>query len=80
MKNLFWSLCIVTSVAFLSWNNAAYAEEKKEPETKLVCLDVQGKDGKPVMDPKTKKPKQNCTKVKVHKKFEGTAVPEPKKK
>jgi hypothetical protein len=27
------------------------------------------------MDPKTKKPKQNCKEVKVHKKHEGTAVP-----
>jgi len=31
------------------------------------------------MDPKTKKPKQNCKEVKVHKKHEGTAVPEKKK-
>jgi hypothetical protein len=56
------------------------AEEKKEPEVKTVCLDVQGKDGKPVIDPKTKKPKQNCTKVKVRKKFEGTKVEDAKKK
>ena len=49
------------------------------PKTKQVCLDVQGKDGKPVIDPKTKKPKQDCKTVKVHKKHEGTAVPEKKK-
>ena len=49
------------------------------PKTKQVCIDVQGKDGKPVMDPKTKKPKQDCKTVKVHKKHEGTAVPEKKK-
>jgi hypothetical protein len=41
---------------------------------------VQGKDGKPVIDPKTKKPKQNCTTVKVREKFEGTAIPDGKKK
>ena len=58
----------------------AYAEEKKEPETKKVCVDVQGKDGKPVIDPKTKQPKQDCKTVKVHKKFEGTKVPEGTKK
>ena len=52
-----------------------YAAEDKKPETKKVCVDQQGKDGKPVMDPKTKKPKQNCKEVKVHKKHEGTAVP-----
>jgi hypothetical protein len=51
----------------------------KQPETKKVCVDAQGKDGKPIIDPKTKKPKQNCKEVKVHKKHEGTAVPEKKK-
>ena len=44
-------------------------------KTKQVCVDVQGKDGKPVIDPKTKKPKQDCKTVKVHKKHEGTEVP-----
>jgi hypothetical protein len=52
---------------------------KEAPKTKKVCLDVQGKDGKPVMDPKTNKPKQNCTTVKVREKFEGTAIPDGKK-
>jgi hypothetical protein len=47
----------------------------KKPETKKVCVDAQGKDGKPIMDPKTNKPKQNCKEVKVHQKHEGTAVP-----
>jgi hypothetical protein len=59
---------------------AAPADAKKEaPKTKQVCLDVQGKDGKPVMDPKTNKPRQNCTTVKVREKFEGTAIPDGKK-
>jgi azurin len=49
------------------------------PKTKKVCVDQQGKDGKPVMDAKTKKPKQNCKEVKVREKHEGTAVPEKKK-
>ena len=51
-----------------------YAAEDAKPETKKVCVDQQGKDGKPVMDPKTNKPKQNCKEVKVHKKHEGTEV------
>ncbi len=51
----------------------------KKPEIKKVCVDAQGKDGKPIMDPKTNKPKQNCKEVKVHKKHEGTEVPEKKK-
>ena len=61
---------------------AAPADAKKAeaPKTKRVCLDVQGKDGKPVIDPKTKKPKQNCTTVKVREKFEGTKIEDAKKK
>lgn len=55
------------------------AEVKKAPETKKVCIDVQGKDGKPVMG-KDGKPKQNCTTVKVRPKFEGTKVEDAKKK
>jgi hypothetical protein len=75
----------------LAFGTAACAKEepKKEvaeinkaaaPATKQVCLDVQGKDGKPVIDPKTKKPKQNCTTVKVREKFEGTKIEDAKKK
>ena len=37
-----------------------------------------GKDGKPVLDPKTGKPKQDCKVMKKHKKHEGTAIPEKK--
>jgi hypothetical protein len=60
---------------------AAPADAKKEaPKTKRVCLDVQGRDGKPIIDPKTGKPKQNCTTVKVREKFEGTKIPEGTKK
>jgi hypothetical protein len=65
---------------FLATSTAYAAEEKKAPEVKTVCVDVQGKDGKAVIDPKTKKPKQNCTKVKVRKKFEGTKIEDAKKK
>lgn len=56
------------------------AAEEKKPETRKVCVDVQGKDGKPVIDPKTKQPKQDCKEVKVHKKHEGTKVEDAKKK
>jgi azurin len=66
---------------FLATGPAAYAaEDKAAPEVKTVCVDVQGKDGKAVIDPKTKKPKQNCTKVKVRKKHEGTKIEDAKKK
>lgn len=49
------------------------ADEPKE-KTK-VCVDVKDKQGNDVIDPKTKKVKQNCKEVKVHKKLEGTEVP-----
>ncbi len=54
------------------------AAEEPKKETVKVCIDVQGKDGKPVMDPKTSKPKQDCKEMKKHKKYEGTKVPEKK--
>ena len=54
--------------------------ESVKPETKKICVDLQGKDGKPVIDPKTKKPKQECKEVKIHKKHEATEVPDGKKK
>ena len=52
---------------------------EEAPKTKKVCIDVQGKDGKPVKN-KDGTVKQDCKTVKVHKKHEGTAVPEDKKK
>lgn len=47
------------------------------PETKKVCVDVKDKDGKPVKN-KDGSVKQQCKDVKVHKKHEGTKVPEKK--
>ena len=47
-------------------------------EVKEVCHDKVDKAGKPVMDKKTGKPVQECKKIKVHKKLEGTKVPEKK--
>lgn len=59
----------------VAFTNVAYAAA----EVKEVCKDkvdakgkvVNGKDGKPV---------QVCKKIKTHKKFEGTKVPDGKKK
>jgi hypothetical protein len=73
MKNLFWVLCVVASLSFLSWNNPAYAEG----ETKEVCHDKLDKAGKPVKN-KDGSVKQDCKKIKVHKKLDGTKVPEKK--
>lgn len=47
-------------------------------EIKEVCKDKVDKAGKPVM--KAGVAVQDCKKIKVHKKLEGTAIPEDKKK
>ena len=47
-------------------------------EIKEVCKDRKDKAGKVVVDKKTNKPAQDCKKIKVHKKLEGTPVPEKK--
>jgi hypothetical protein len=54
--------------------------EQTSPEVKLVCIDRVTNDGKPVIDPKTGKQAQDCKKMRVHKKLEGTQVPQPQKK
>lgn len=46
-------------------------------ETEKVCIDKMTKDGKPVLD-KSGKPQKECKVIKVHKKLEGTKVPEKK--
>jgi len=75
MKNIIF----VAGLALAMASTTTYAAEDDKPKTKKVCVDQQGKDGKPVMDAKTNKPKQNCKEVKVREKHEGTAVPEKKK-
>lgn len=47
-------------------------------ETKRVCIDAMTKDGKQIIDNKAGKPKQECREMKVHKKLEGTKVPDKK--
>ena len=74
MKNIIFVAGLALALA-----GGVQAEEKK-PETKKICVDLQGKDGKPVIDPKTKKPKQECKEVKVHKKHDGTKPEDVKKK
>jgi hypothetical protein len=67
---------IVIALALALVSQFVYAEEPKE--TVKVCVDVKDKEGKAVVDPKTKKVKQNCKEVKQHKKLEGTKVPDKK--
>jgi hypothetical protein len=49
------------------------------PKTKQVCKDTIGKDNKPVKN-KDGTVKQTCKTIKIHKKYEGTEVPDNKKK
>ncbi len=65
---------ILLVLALALGSQLAIAEEPKK-ETKRICVDVKDKEGKEVIDPKTKKVKQNCKEVKQHKKLEGTDVP-----
>jgi hypothetical protein len=46
-------------------------------EVKKVCIDKVTKDGKPVLG-KDGKQVQECKEMKIHKKLEGTKVPEKK--
>ena len=65
---------IVLALALALGSQFAVASEPVK-ETKKICVDVKDKEGKEVIDPKTKKVKQNCKEVKQHKKLEGTDVP-----
>ena len=71
MKSLALAALITLSMAF----TPAFANDAKPAEVKKVCVDKVTKDGKPVLD-KAGKQVQDCKEMKVHKKLEGTKVPE----
>jgi len=74
MKNKLYSLLpIALGIGLLFVANMADAEGT----VKEVCKDQKDKAGKVVVD-KAGKTKQDCKKIKVHKKLEGTKVPEKK--
>ena len=62
----------ILAVLLVALSSMAFAAEEK-----TVCIDKIGKDGKVVVG-KDGKPQQDCKKIKVHKKLEGTKVPEKK--
>ena len=64
---------ILLALALALGSHVAVAEAPKEKTR--VCVDVKDKEGRDVVDPKTKKVRQNCKEVKVHKKLEGHEVP-----
>jgi hypothetical protein len=71
MKTIILSVALAMGVATTTPVFAA-------AEIKEVCKDRKDKAGKVVVDKKTNKPTQDCKKIKVHKKLEGTKVPEKK--
>ena len=62
----------ILAVLLVALSSMAFAAEEK-----TVCIDKIGKDGKVVVG-KDGKPQQECKKMKVHQKLEGTKVPEKK--
>ena len=75
MNNRLYSLMpIALGIGLLFLVNLAHAEA----QIKEVCKDRKDKAGKVVVDKKTNKPVQDCKKIKIHKKLEGTPVPEKK--
>lgn len=66
---------IILAIALALGSQTVIAEE---PKTRTICVDVKDKEGKPVKDTKTGKTKQSCKEVKVHKKLDGTKVPDKK--
>ena len=55
----------IAGVSFLAWNNSVFAAEEKK-----VCVKE--------LDNKTKKEKEVCKTIKVHKKLDGTKIPDKK--
>ena len=75
MKTRLYSLMpIALGLSLLLFVNLSHAAA----EIKEACKDRKDKAGKVVMDKKTNKPAQDCKKIRVHKKLEGTTVPEKK--
>ena len=72
MKKILFILSVIFSIVLLQHHGVSFAAE-----TKKVCVDKITNDGKPVLD-KQGKPVQECKEIKVHKKLEGTTVPDKK--
>jgi acetylglutamate synthase len=72
MKTIFYTAALIAGLIYPAWNNSVMAEEVK---TKKVCKDTMDKAGKAVKN-KDGSTKQTCKEIRVHKKHEGTAIPE----
>ena len=71
-------MCIVAGFAFPAYNAYAADDTAGKGEMKEVCHPKKDKAGKEVVG-KDGKPVQECKKVKVRKKLEGTEIPPAKK-
>lgn len=69
MKKIITALALVLSTSLMAADDKK-VEPPKEKETKKVCIMQK--------DAKTQKEKEVCREVKVHRKLEGTKVPEKK--
>ena len=74
--NSIMKICWATVIAVAAITLTVPAQA--EPRTKEVCKDVMDKNGKAVKN-KDGSVKQQCKTIKVHKKLEGTPVPDKKK-
>jgi hypothetical protein len=63
------NLAVAFLTALIVISSPSYAADA--PNIKMVCHDVKNKNGKI---------KQTCKKVRIHKKFKGTRVPDKKSK
>lgn len=73
------NLMVAFFAGLIAISNPSIAEEKPAAkEIKTICHPAKDKKGNVLKDKKGKEI-QNCKKVKIHKKFEGTKVPEKKK-
>jgi hypothetical protein len=70
MKKLIAAIMVALPLTF----SVSYVQSA---EVQKVCIDKVTKDGKPVLG-KDGKQVQECKEMKVHKKLEGTKVPEKK--
>jgi len=73
MKRILFATMIALTLV-----GCAKTEDAQAADTQTVCIDKIGKDGKIVLD-KDGKPQQDCKKMKVHKKLDGTKIPEKAK-
>lgn len=69
---------LFATIIALNLVGCAKTEDAHAADIQTVCIDKIGKDGKIVLD-KDGKPQQDCKKMKVHKKLEGTKIPEKAK-